>query len=83
MKNQPMLMSLRAENYNLYLLVKSYYQNEQIKLGRTKKQIVKDFDQLTCFGTCKISSCISFDNTKEGRQFWTNIENQFLSIYNI
>lgn len=81
MKNLPMLMSLYAERKDLYSKVKNYYIVEQLKFGRKLKQIEKDFNQLTCMGTCTIVSCINIDNTNEGRAYWKSIETEFKSIY--
>ncbi len=80
-KQLPMLMAISNENKTIYNLIKSYYANEQLKLGRSKKQIEKDFIQLTCFGTSTISSSICIDNTKEGRPYWKQIEAKYESIY--
>jgi hypothetical protein len=82
MKNQlPMLMSIHNNDRVLYNTICGYYTNEQTKLGRSLKQIKKDLDQLTCMGTCIITSIISVDNTKEGRKFWIDIEKKYQSIY--
>ena len=82
MKNQlPMLMSIHNYDRALYNTICGYYINEQIKLGRSLKQIKKDIDQLTCMGTCIITSIISVDDTKEGRKFWIDIEKKYESIY--
>lgn len=80
-KQLPMLMALCNNNKPVYNVIKGYYTNEQSKLGRSVKQIERDFSQLTCFGTSTISSSINIDNTKEGRQYWKQVEKQYESIY--
>jgi hypothetical protein len=77
----PMLMAISRQNKSFYLSIENYYVCEQIKLGRKVKQILKDFDHLTCFGTSTISSSINIDNTIEGRAFWKNVEKKYESRY--
>lgn len=77
----PMLMTISRYDNELYQLILSYYAQEQKRFGRSIKQIKKDFYQLTCSKTCIISSCITIDNTKEGREYWKSMERKFESVY--
>jgi hypothetical protein len=76
-----MLMTISRYDKEIYQLILSYYIKEQKKFGRSLKQIKKDFDQLTCLSKCTISSCITIDNTKEGRAYWKSIEKKYESRY--
>jgi hypothetical protein len=76
-----MLMTISRYDKDLYQIILSYYAKEQKQFGRSIKQIKKDFDQLTCSSTCVISSCITIDNTKEGRAYWKSIEKKYESRY--
>lgn len=81
----PMLMNIANNNRQLYNLIYSYYEREQLTLPRNKgnkKKIARDFDDMTCSGTATITAAINVDKTVEGRSYFMQMEDKYKSIYN-